>query len=72
LQTAEEIDCDLIVMATHGRTGLSRWLLGSVTEQVMRRSLCPVLTVKSPVARREKVSDQAAARAATVPFGQVM
>jgi nucleotide-binding universal stress UspA family protein len=39
---------DLIVMASHGRTGLSRLLMGSVAEAVMRRAHCPVLIVKQP------------------------
>lgn len=39
---------DLIVMATHGRTGLAHALLGSVTEKVVRKAPCPVLTVKHP------------------------
>jgi nucleotide-binding universal stress UspA family protein len=39
---------DLIVMATHGRRGLSRLLLGSVTENVVRHAPCPVLVVRSP------------------------
>jgi len=55
LQAAEEINADLIVMGTHGRTGLSRLLLGSVAEQVMRGALCPVVTVKLPVAEPEAV-----------------
>ncbi|HZP42147.1 MAG TPA: universal stress protein [Candidatus Binatia bacterium] len=37
---------DLIVMGTHGRTGLAHALLGSVAEDVVRRALCPVLTVR--------------------------
>lgn len=41
---------DLIVMPTHGRTGLLRLLMGSVTEKVVRLAPCPVLAVKSPVA----------------------
>ena len=38
---------DLIVMSSHGRTGLTRWFLGSVAEEVMRNSDCPVLLHKS-------------------------
>lgn len=44
---AEDRDTDLLVIASHGLTGLERVLLGSVTERVIRRSSCPVLTVKS-------------------------
>jgi universal stress protein A len=39
---------DLIVMATHGRTGLSHLLIGSVAERVVRTSPCPVLTIRPP------------------------
>jgi nucleotide-binding universal stress UspA family protein len=46
LQTADEVDADLIVMGTHGRTGLNRLMMGSVAEVVVRRADCPVLTVK--------------------------
>jgi nucleotide-binding universal stress UspA family protein/CBS domain-containing protein len=46
LHLAQEEGCDLIVVGTQGRTGLSRLLLGSVAEQVVRRSPCPVLTVR--------------------------
>jgi nucleotide-binding universal stress UspA family protein len=48
LRAAQETRCQLIVMGTHGRTGLERRLLGSVAEQVVRRAPCPVLAVKSP------------------------
>jgi nucleotide-binding universal stress UspA family protein len=48
LRVAEDDSCDLIVMGTHGRTGLPRLLMGSVAEQVVRRASCPVLTVKAP------------------------
>jgi nucleotide-binding universal stress UspA family protein len=48
LRAARESNADLIVMGTHGRTGLSRLLMGSVAEQVVRRASCPVLTVKTP------------------------
>lgn len=47
---AEEVPCDLIVMGTHGRSGLGRLLMGSVAEAVLRQARCPVLTVKSPLA----------------------
>ena len=43
---AKEIDADLIVMATHGHTGLSHILLGSVAEKVIRHAHCPVLATK--------------------------
>lgn len=42
---AERENCDLIVMSSHGRSGLSRVLVGSVTEQILRKSPCPVLVV---------------------------
>jgi nucleotide-binding universal stress UspA family protein len=45
-QTAKEVDADLIVMGTHGRRGVSRALLGSVAETVVRTAPCPVLTVR--------------------------
>ena len=45
---AEMEGADLIVMGTHGRTGLSRLLMGSVAELVVRRSKCPVLTYRQP------------------------
>ena len=45
LNVANEINADLIVMGTHGRTGMSRLFAGSVAEQVVRRADCPVLTV---------------------------
>ncbi len=50
---AKEKGCDLIVMGTHGRTGLGRLLMGSVAEQVVRKAPCPVLTVKVPVPAAE-------------------
>ena len=45
LATAAVGDFDLIVMGTHGRTGLTRLLMGSVAERVVREAPCPVLTV---------------------------
>jgi nucleotide-binding universal stress UspA family protein len=46
LRLAGEMGCDLIVLGTHGRTGLPRLMVGSVAEQVVRKAPCPVLTVK--------------------------
>jgi nucleotide-binding universal stress UspA family protein len=45
-QTAKEVGADLIVMGTHGRRGVTRALLGSVAETVVRSAPCPVLTVR--------------------------
>ncbi len=46
LQVASEVGADLIVMGTHGRTGLAHVFFGSVTEHVVRHSRIPVLTVR--------------------------
>lgn len=46
--TAREFKADMIVIATHGRTGLSHYLLGSTAEQVVRHAVCPVLVVRVP------------------------
>ena len=51
LEAAAREQCDLIVMGTHGRSGLGRLLMGSVAEEVVRKAPCPVLTVKMPVGR---------------------
>ncbi len=48
LRVAKDTKADLIIMGTHGRTGMGRLLMGSVAEQVLRRANCPVLTVKTP------------------------
>lgn len=55
LKVAEEIGADLIVLGTHGRTGLRRLLMGSVAEQVVRKAPCPVLTLRTPVQTRAEV-----------------
>ncbi len=56
LDYVDERDIDLIVMGTHGRTGLDRYLLGSVTEKVVRLSDAPVLTVRLPAESSEEAS----------------
>ena len=48
LDYATDNGMDLVVMATHGRRGLDRFLLGSVTEHVIRHATVPVLTVRAP------------------------
>jgi len=45
---AQDMNMDLVVMGTHGRTGLERRLMGSVAEKVMRQATCSVLVVKLP------------------------
>lgn len=51
LALADELDVDLIVMGTHGRTGLARAIIGSTAESVLRGASCPVLVVKQTQAR---------------------
>jgi nucleotide-binding universal stress UspA family protein len=46
VEVAADQQADLLVIATHGRTGLRRMLLGSVAEQVIRQAPCPVFTVR--------------------------
>jgi nucleotide-binding universal stress UspA family protein len=53
LEYADENDIDLIVMGTHGRSGLDRYLLGSVTEKVVRTAGVPVLTVRAAESSEE-------------------
>ena len=46
IEIAEEEEIDLIVMGTHGRSGIAHFLIGSVTEKVIRTSPCPVLVIR--------------------------
>ncbi len=48
IQAAKEKSADLIVMGTHGRTGFDHLIMGSTAENVVRKSPCPVLTVRLP------------------------
>ncbi len=62
VQAAESGNFDLIVMATHGRKGMNRFFIGSVTEEVIRRAPCPVLAIRAKVLEeRVKVSTLAGA-----------
>ncbi len=53
IEAAREFGANLIVMGTHGRSGLKQLLIGSVAEKVVRKAACPVLTVKHPEHRFE-------------------
>jgi nucleotide-binding universal stress UspA family protein len=48
IEYAREISADLIVIATHGRSGLKQALLGGTTEKVIRKAPCPVLSIRRP------------------------
>jgi len=48
LRAAQSENADLIVLGTHGRTGLAHVLMGSVAERVVQKSQCPVLTIRHP------------------------
>lgn len=52
VQVATEVNADVIVLNTHGRKGLSRFILGNVAEEVVRTAPCPVLTL-SPAAQEK-------------------
>lgn len=52
-QLASDVGADLVVVGTHGRSGIERVLLGSVAESVVRRAPCPVLTIKEKSAAAE-------------------
>jgi nucleotide-binding universal stress UspA family protein len=62
LRYAMRHSIDLIVVGTHGRTGLSRALLGSVAERVLRGARCPVLVVPAASAETTKAGSQAGVR----------
>ena len=49
VRLAEEENVDMIVLGSHGRTGFSRLLMGSVAEAIVRKAHCPVLVYKQPV-----------------------
>jgi nucleotide-binding universal stress UspA family protein/quercetin dioxygenase-like cupin family protein len=61
LRLAASQHCDVIVMGTHGRTGLGRLLTGSVAEAVLRKAVCPVLVVKVPLGAAQDVAQEAIA-----------
>lgn len=50
VERSQQPDCSMIVMNSHGRDGLTRWMIGSVAEKVSRHAACPVLLVRKPEA----------------------
>lgn len=68
---AQDGNADLIVMGTHGRTGVSRLLMGSVAEYVLRHAQCPVLTIK-PGTSHHLGHDEATALTASRPVGMTI
>jgi nucleotide-binding universal stress UspA family protein len=48
VERAQTLPADLVVMGTHGRGGFEKWVLGSITEKVIRQAPCPILTVTLP------------------------
>ena len=62
LRVAEEMKCDLIVMGTHGRTGLSHRLTGHVADEVAQRAACAVLTMRCPFPEEPPLGRGAAER----------
>lgn len=56
LDTIEKLDVNLVIMGSHGKKGLSRLIMGSVAETVVRKAGCPVLTVKAD--EKEFIADE--------------
>lgn len=50
VERSNQSDCSLVVMNSHGRDGLTRWMIGSVAEKVARHAGCPVLLIRKPEA----------------------
>ena len=67
VQMAGSENFDLIVMATHGRRGLNRMFLGSVTEEVIRRAPCPVFSIRIKGQGELQVKAEAAAETTATP-----
>ena len=67
IERAKDLGCDLIVMGTHGRSGLRRLLMGSVAEEVVRKAHCPVITVKFPAPAAARAEPAVSVQAAHAP-----
>jgi nucleotide-binding universal stress UspA family protein len=66
LKASRREKADLIVMGTHGRTGVKHLILGSVAEKVVRLSSCPVMTIPFPARGRRTMPAQAAGKPVTL------
>ena len=55
LRVADDAHADLIVMSTHGRSGLGRWLYGSVADEVLRHTILPIVLISAACERRWKI-----------------
>jgi len=64
VEAAKRLRADLIIQATHGRTGLAHVLMGSVAERVIRTAECPVLTIRTSGKKRAKPAAKKATKAA--------
>jgi nucleotide-binding universal stress UspA family protein len=73
LRAAQAINAELIILGTHGRTGVGRLLMGSVAEQVVRRAPCPVVTAMTPLPETlqsgQRTAETAGGRAAVIERG---
>jgi nucleotide-binding universal stress UspA family protein len=69
LRAAGETCSDVVVMGTHGRTALTRLLLGSVAESVIRKAPCPVLTAKHVPQRKKAAAEGGAKEDAGIAVG---
>jgi len=68
LAAADDVEAGLIVLGTHGRTSLTRMLMGSIAENIVRKANCSVLTVKSPLAQRTAERDYEERPIAATPY----
>lgn len=64
LDVAADNQVDVIVMSTHGRSGLQRWVFGSIAEKIIRQAAVPVLLIRSTQAANPTVTEMPAATAA--------
>lgn len=62
IKAADKVKADLIVMATHGYTGLRHIVLGSTTERVVRHATCPVIVVRSKLSKGKNPKNKSSSR----------